>query len=69
MDGSHIFDNNNQINYFSALPKDCNSLRVIIYKDILKKKETINHPDGSSETDYEDNGEDEVFIDKTINIE
>ena len=61
-------DNNKQINYLSALPKDCKNLRVIIYKDILEEKETINNPDGSSETSYEDLG-DEILLDKTINIE
>ena len=68
-DRGQIFDDNNkQINYLSALPKDCKSLRVMIYKDILEEKETINHPDGSSETSYEDLG-DEILLDKTINIE
>lgn len=68
-DRSNIFDDNNkQINYLSALPKDCKGLRIIIYKDILKEKETINHPDGSYDTTYEDMG-DEILLDKTINIE
>lgn len=50
------------------MPKDCKSLRVIIYKDKLEEKETIKNSDGSSETNYEDVG-DKILLDKTINIE
>lgn len=59
---------NKAIHYYDALPKECKSLRVIIYKDILKEKETINNNDGSSETSYDKVGE-EILLDKIINIE
>lgn len=67
-DSEQSFDDNKQIHYFKALPKDCKSLRIILYKDKLQEKETIKNSDGSSETSYESEGK-EIFIDKTINIE
>lgn len=67
--GGNMLDGNKQINYFSALPKDCKSLRVILLKNHLVKKETIRHPDGSCDTDYEDVGDEEILLDKIINIE
>lgn len=67
-DGGRSLDENKKINYFGALSKECKSLRVIIYKDKLEEKETIENSDGSSETNYKDVG-DEIFIDRTINIE
>ena len=67
--GGNMLDDNKQINYFSALPKDCKSLRVILFKNHLVKKETIRHPDGSCDTDYEDVGDEEILLDKIINIE
>ena len=50
------------------MQKDCKRLRVIIYKDKLEEKETIENQDGSSETNYKDVGI-EIFLDKTITIE
>lgn len=67
-DSGQSFDDNKQIHYFKALPKDCKSLRIILYKDKLEEKETIKNLDGSAETSYESVGKD-IFIDKTINIE
>lgn len=67
-DWGSLLNDNKHIAYFDALPKDCKSLRVIIYKDKLEEKETIENSDGSSETNYKDVG-DEIFLDKTINIE
>ncbi|MBW6410170.1 DUF4179 domain-containing protein [Clostridium weizhouense] len=65
---SGSLNDNKKITYFNALPKDCKSLRVIIYRDKLEEKETIKNLDGSSETTYEDVGN-EIFLDKTISIE
>lgn len=66
-DMSKIYDDNKQISYFSAVPKDSKTLRVVIYRDILIKKETTQNSDGSYSTLYEDTG-DEIFVDKTIEI-
>lgn len=67
-DGGRVLNDNSHIAYFDALPKDCKSLRIIIYKDKLEEKETIENSDGSSEINYKDVG-DEILFDKTINIE
>jgi hypothetical protein len=67
-DSGRSLDENKKINYFGALSKDCKSLRVIVYKDKIEQKETIEKSDGSSETSYEEVG-DEILIDKTISID
>lgn len=67
-DMSKPVNDNMQINYFGALPKDCRNLRVILYKDILKEIKTIEHPNGGGvETTYEDIG-DEILLDKTVKL-
>ncbi len=68
LDMSKKFNENKQINYFSAIHKGCKSLRVVIYKNILEKGETVKNSDGSSSTAYKDVG-DEILIDKSIIIE
>lgn len=67
-DGGRSLDESKKINYFGALSKDCKSLRVIIYKDKVEQKETIQNSDDSSEASYEEVG-DAILLDKTISIE
>jgi hypothetical protein len=63
-DSGRSLNENKKINYFDALPKDCKSLRVIIYKDKLNQKETNENSDGS----YEEVG-DVILLDKTISVD
>lgn len=67
-ESGRLLDDNKQIHYFKALPKDCKSLRIILYKNKIEEKETIKNSYGNSENSYESE-EKEIFIDKTINIE
>lgn len=62
------FNENKQINYFSAIHKGCKSLRVVVYKNMLEKGETVKNSDGSSSTAYKYVG-DKILIDKSIIIE
>ncbi|SFB26009.1 DUF4179 domain-containing protein [Clostridium frigidicarnis] len=60
-------DNNHQTSYFSSLDKDIKSVKIIIYRDKLIKKETIKHHDGSIETNYDNLGQ-EVLLERTVDI-
>jgi hypothetical protein len=64
-DSGRSLDDNKQIHYFKALPKDCKSLRIILYKNKLGK--TIENSGDSSEASDYSIGK-EIFID-TISIE
>ena len=51
---------------FKAPPKDCGKIRVVLYKDILEKVDTIEN-NGQIETTYKSIGN-EIFIDEVISI-
>ncbi|MDS0527634.1 DUF4179 domain-containing protein [Clostridium sp. SHJSY1] len=67
-DSGKISDENKQTIYFGSVPKESKSLRIIIYRNKMKLKETIEKSDGDYDTTYENEGE-EIMLDKIINID
>lgn len=66
-DSGKISDDNKQTIYFGAVPKESKNLRIIIYRNKMKLKETIDKAEGGCDSIYDNEGE-EILVDKTINI-